>query len=78
MNSQKNVNYSTLFATIVAAIQSGFTQMEKGATVATAAYIKELYPEMSGFSQRNLRRMRDFCRLYEESPEMVGLAMQIG
>lgn len=34
---------------------------EKGAAVAAAAYLREQYPDIQGFSPRNLRRMRDFC-----------------
>ena len=34
---------------------------EKGAAAAAAAYLREQYPDIQGFSPRNLRRMRDFC-----------------
>lgn len=34
---------------------------EKGAAVAAAAYLREQYPDIQGFSPRNLRRMCDFC-----------------
>ncbi len=92
MNNRKNVDYSSMFAALDAAVQSGLQQMElycelgrlvsnrpeKGAAVAAAAYLKTQYPEAAVFSPRNLRRMRDFCRLYEESPEILELAVQIG
>ena len=92
MNIRKNVAYSTLFAALDAAMQSGLQQMElycelgrlvsnrpeKGAAVAAAAYLKTQYPEATGFSPRNLRRMRDFYRLYEGNPDMLDLAMQLG
>ena len=92
MNIRKNIDYSDLFAALDAAMQSGLQQMEqycelgrlvsnrpeKGAAVAAAAYLKMQYPETSGFSPRNLRRMRDFYRLYEGNPDMLELAMQLG
>ena len=92
MNIRKNVDYSAMFAALDAAMQSGLQQIElycelgrlvsnrpeKGAAIAAAAYLQKQYPEISGFSPRNLRRMRDFYRLYEGSPEMLKLAMQLG
>ena len=35
---------------------------EKGAAVAAAEYLYGMYPDASGFSPRNLRRMREFFR----------------
>ena len=51
---------------------------EKGAAVMAAEYLKKQYPDVSGFSPRNVRRMRDFYRTYENSPALLSLAMQIG
>ena len=92
MNIRKNVNYSAMFSSLNTAMRSGLPQMElycelgglvsnraeKGAAVAAAEYLQKQYPEKSGFSPRNLRRMRDFYRLYEGSPETLDLAMQLG
>lgn len=92
MNIRKNVDYSSIFAALDAAMQSGLPQMElycelgrlvsnrpeKGAAVAAAAYLKTQSPETAGFSPRNLRRMRDFYRLYEGNPETMEIAMQLG
>lgn len=92
MNIRKNVDYSSIFVALDAAVQSGLQQMElycelgrlvstcpeRGAAVAAAAYLKTQYPEATGFSPRNLRRMRDFYRLYEGNPDMLELAMQLG
>ena len=91
MNIRKNIDYSDLFAALDAAMRSGLQQMEqyfelgrpvsnrpeKGAAVDASAHLKMQYPETSGFSPRNLRRMRDFYRLYEGNPDMLELAMQL-
>ena len=50
----------------------------KGAAVAAAAYLSKQYPDAQGFSPRNLRRMRDFYRAYEDHPTLFTLAMQLG
>ena len=36
------------------------------------------YPDASGFSPRNLRRMREFYRAYESAPEVLAELMSIG
>ena len=51
---------------------------EKGAAVAAAEYLTSTYPGVSGFSPRNLRRMREFYRAYEKTPEVMTQAMTIG
>ena len=51
---------------------------EKGAAVAAAEYLHNAYPGSSGFSPRNLRRMRNFYRTYANSPEVLHEAMSIG
>jgi predicted nuclease of restriction endonuclease-like (RecB) superfamily len=92
MNIRKNIDYSTLFDAVEALVAAGLPQMElyreigrvtshrpeKGAAVAVAEYLTTAHPEMSGFSPRNLRRMRDFYRMYENAPELLELAMNIG
>ena len=50
---------------------------EKGAAVAAAEYLQSPYPDVSGFSPRNLRRMREFWRTYGETP-IITEAMKIG
>ena len=50
---------------------------EKGAAVAAAEFIKEQYPDMTGFSPRNVRRMRDFWQLYGGMPELLGEALHL-
>ena len=50
---------------------------EKGAAVAAAEFLKEQYPDMTGFSPRNVRRMRDFWQLYSSMPELLGEALHL-
>ena len=47
---------------------------EKGA----AEYLSSVHPDATGFSPRNLRRMREFYRAYESDPEVLVGAMAIG
>ena len=92
MNIRKNIDYSEMYAALDAAMVAGMEQMElytrigravcrrseKGAAVAAAEYLSKHYPDVQGFSPRNLRRMRDFYRAYENYPALLSLAMQIG
>ena len=92
MNVRKSTDYSALYAALDELMASAPPQMElyreigplvggrpeKGAAVAAAEYLRAAYPDISGFSPRNLRRMRDFYRAYEEAPEVMAEAMAIG
>lgn len=92
MNIRKNVDYSPMFDAMRVAMSSGIPQMnlyyelgrlicqrtEKGAAVAAAEYLQRNYLDVPGLSPRNLRRMRDFYRMYEGNPELLDLAMEIG
>lgn len=92
MNIRKPTDYRELFAALDRLVASELPQMElyweigklicarpeKGAAVAAAEHLHNTYPNLSGFSPRNLRRMRDFCRMYGESPALLELAMRIG
>lgn len=92
MNIRKNIDYSEVFNTLDKALTADLpqiklcceigrlicTRVEKGTAVAVAAYIAEHYPETTGFSPRNLRRMRDFYKLYAECSDLMAQAMQIG
>ena len=51
---------------------------EKGAAVMAAEYIAAIYLDRTGFSPRNLRRMRNFYRMYENHPEALKQAMKVG
>lgn len=92
MNIRKNIDYSSMFEAMDAVITAHIPQMElyrelgrlicarpeKGAAVAAAEYLKNRYQDASGVSPRNLRRMRDFYRMYEGEHELLALAMEIG
>lgn len=92
MNTRKNIDYSSLYTGIDKVIAADLPQMElywelgrlvsgrpeKGAAVMAAEYICAHYPDRTGFSPRNLRRMRDFYRMYEGYPEILAQAMKIG
>ena len=92
MNKRKPVDYTDLYAQLETALCRNKKQMEqyaaigkavalrpeKGAAVAAAGYIREAHPELSGFSPRNLRRMRAFYQTYGDRPDLLELAMRIG
>ena len=92
MNIRKDIDYSEMYAELDKAMAADITQMElyceigkavcrrteKGAAVAAAAYLSRQYPDAQGFSPRNLRRMRDFYRSYQDYPALLSLAMELG
>ena len=92
MNIRKPIDYSILFSEIDKLMAGQLPQMklyceigrlvsskaEKGAAVAASEYLQMTYPAVEGFSPRNLRRMRAFYAAYEESPEIMRLAMNLG
>ena len=92
MNIRKPIDYSILFSEIDELVVEQLPQMklyceigrlvssrtEKGAAVAVSEYLRATYPAAEGFSPRNLRRMRAFYAAYEESPEIIRLAMNLG
>lgn len=51
---------------------------KKGAAIAAAEYLSGTYPAVSGFSPRNLRRMREFYRTYGSDLTVMAEAMTIG
>ena len=91
MNIRKPTDYSAMFAALDILMTAALPQMklyaeigrlvsgrpEKGAAVAAAEYLCGTYPDAFGFSPRNLRRMRDFYRTYENVPEMLAQSMTI-
>ena len=46
--------------------------------MAVAAYLQSTHPDVNGFSPRNVRRMREFYRMYENAPDIMREAMEIG
>ena len=91
MNIRKPTDYSAMYATLDRLMTVALPQVElyfeigravsaraeKGAAVAASEYLQTIYSENAGFSPRNLRRMREFYRTYENTPELAGQAMRI-
>ena len=92
MNIRKPADYSVLFSELDNLMAAQLPQMElyceigrlvsskaeKGAAVVASEHLRAAYPAADGFSPRNLRRMRAFYAAYEESPEIMRLAMNLG
>lgn len=92
MNIRKNIDYSVMYNAIDGLMEKKLPQMElyckigkvvsqrteKGAAVMAADHLNKQYPDVSGFSPRNIRRMREFYRTYENHPQLLRLATQIG
>ncbi len=53
-------------------------QGEKAFVVYLAQILADQLPQMKGFSPRNLRRMRDFYRTYENSPALMKQTQLLG
>ncbi len=92
MNIRKSIDYCEMFAALDHIIETEMPRMEqyyeigkavsrrteKGAAVAAAEYMAKKYPDVQGFSPRNLRRMRDYYRTYEDHPDLLTLTLQLG
>ena len=92
MNVRKPVNYGTMYRELAAILAQNLSQMdevcaigkaisqrsEKGAAVAAAEFLQANFPDRTGFSTRNVRRMRDFYKVYENDQTLLRLAMKIG
>jgi len=53
-------------------------QGEKAFVVYLAEQLVQQFPQLKGFSPRNLRRMRDFYRTYENAPSLMAKALLLG
>ena len=92
MNVRKPVDYGTMYRELTAILAQNLPQMdeiyaigkvvscrpEKGAAVAAAEFLQANFPDRTGFSPRNVRRMRDFYKVYENDELLLRLAMKIG
>ena len=92
MNVRKPVDYGTMYRELTAILAQNLPQMieiyaigkaisqrpEKGAAVAAAEFLQANFPDRTGFSPRNVRRMRDFYLTYENDQTRLRLAMKIG
>ena len=91
MNIRKPTDYTAMFAALDSLMTAQLPQMElyceigrvvsgrseKGAAVAASEYLQAIYPAADGFSPRNVRRMRDFYRVYGDTPELLAAAMRL-
>ena len=91
MNIRKPTDYSAMYAVLDQLMETALPQVElyfemgrvicarseKGAAVAASEYLQATYPDATGFSPRNLRRMREFFRTYENNPKLEKQAMRI-
>ena len=91
MNIRKPTDYTAMFTTLDTLMAAQLPQMElyceigrvvsgraeKGAAVAASEYLQAAYPAADGFSPRNVRRMRDFYRMYGDTPELLVEAMRL-
>ena len=92
MNVRKPVDYGTMYRELAAILARNLLQMdeiyaigkaisqrpEKGAAVAAAEFLQANFLDRTGFSPRNVRRMRDFYKTYENDQTLLRLAMKIG
>ena len=92
MNIKKPVDYSTMYRELTTIPAKNLPQMieihaigkvisqrpEKGAAVAAAEFLQANFPDRTGFSPHNVRRMRDFYRTYENDQTLLRVAMKIG
>ena len=92
MNVRKPVDYCTMYRKLAAILAQNLPQMdevyaigktisqrpEKGAAVAAAGFLQANFLDRTGFSPRNVRRMRDFYKTYENDQTLLRLAMKIG
>ena len=92
MNVREPVDYGTMYRELTAILAQNLPQMvevyaigkaisqrpEKGAAVAAAEFLQAKFPDRTGFSPRNVRRMRDFYKNYENGQALLQLAMKIG
>ena len=92
MNVRKPVDYGVMYGELTAILAQNLPQMdevyaigkaisqrpERGAAVAAAEFLQANFPDHAGFSPRNVRRMRDFYKAYENDQRLLQLAMKIG
>ena len=92
MNVRKPVDYGTMYRELTAILAQNLPQMEevyaigklinqrpeKGAAVAAAEFLQANFPDRTGFSPRNVRRMRDFYKVYPTAfPKIQKLLLEL-
>ena len=85
MNIRKPVDYGAMYLELTAILAQDLPQMgeihaigkavsqrpEKGAAVAAAEFLQANFPDRTGFSPRNVRRMRDFYKAYKNDQKLL-------
>ncbi len=85
MNIRKPADYSAMYRELTEILARKLPQMdeiyaigktisqrpEKGAAVAAAEFLQANFPDRTGFSPRNVRRMRDFYKTYENGQKLL-------
>ena len=85
MNVRKPVDYSTMYRELTAILAQNLPQMvevyaigkaisqrpEKGAAVVAAEFLQANFHDRTGFSQRNVRQIRDFYKTYENDQKLL-------
>ena len=79
MNVRKPVDYGTMYRELAAILAQNLPQMDEIHVIGKAISQRpEKGAAVAGFSPRNVRRMRDFYRTYENDQTLLRLAMKIG
>ena len=85
MNVRKPADYGTMYRELTVILAQNLPQMdevyaigkaisqrpEKGAAVAAAEFLQANFPDRTGFSPRNVRRMRDFYKTYKNDQKLL-------
>ena len=85
MNVRKPVDYGTMCRELTVILAQKISQMieiyaigktisqrpEKGAAVAAAEILQANFHDRTGFSQRNVRQIRDFYKTYENDQKLL-------
>ena len=85
MNIRKPADYSAMYRELTEILARKLPQMdeiyaigktisqrpEKGAAVAAAEFLQANFPDRTGFSPRNVRRMRDFYKTYKNDQKLL-------
>ena len=85
MNIRKPADYSAMYRELTEILARNLPQMdeiyaigkaisqrpEKGAAVAAAEFLQVNSPDRTGFSPRNVRRMRDFYKTYKNDQKLL-------
>ena len=92
MNIRKAIDYSAMYTELDQLMEKNLPQMElyrsigrlicsrveKGAAIMASEYLQKNYPDVAGFSPRNVRRMREFFSTYRSNETLMAEAMKIG